>query len=390
MSSLNKQRLLENVIYVTLWLLIFCVPFLDSRLSGEASLKWENVYMSWKTITPFFLLFLLNNYVAIPLFFSTRKYLAYFFSVILMILVIFTLYPQIFYKTSKPKSPPAPIEQSNHERLTRHDDPPPDEKFPKKERPFSPGEREFSQPHYRPLFNPRSLDSLFTNFLVGILLVGFNLAIRLFIKSIKDQQSLKELEKHNLQFELEYLKGQINPHFFMNMLNNIHALVDIDSELAKETIIGFSKLMRYVLYDASQKTIGLDKEVAFIRNYVELMKIRYTQDVDIRLSLPAIVPDLQIPPLLFISFIENAFKHGISYRNRSFVVLSLETDESLLTYKVINSRWTKQTESPEDGIGLVNVRKRLDLIYGDCYQLTTTQTESEYSVLLIIPLKLIR
>ena len=106
-------------------------------------------------------------------------------------------------------------------------------------------------------------------------MVGFNIAVKLFFKSFRDEEMLKELEHQRLQSELQYLKYQINPHFFMNTLNNIHALVDIDTGKAKSTIVELSKLMRYVLYEASNKTILLLREVQFLENYVTLMSLRY-------------------------------------------------------------------------------------------------------------------
>lgn len=131
-----------------------------------------------------------------------------------------------------------------------------------------------------------------------LLMVGFNIAIKLFFKSFRDEEMLKELEHQRLQSELEYLKYQINPHFFMNTLNNIHALVDIDTGKAKSTIVELSKLMRYVLYEASNKTILLSREVQFLKNYIALMSLRYTNKVSIQMDFPVEVPEVQIPPLL--------------------------------------------------------------------------------------------
>jgi LytS/YehU family sensor histidine kinase len=103
----------------------------------------------------------------------------------------------------------------------------------------------------------------YSHFILSILIVGFNIAVKLMFKSLRDEEMMKELERHNLQSELEYLKYQINPHFFMNTLNNIHALVDLDSEKAKTSILELSKMMRYVLYESSNKTVSLSREIKF-------------------------------------------------------------------------------------------------------------------------------
>ena len=216
-------------------------------------------------------------------------------------------------------------------------------------------------------------------------MVGFNVAIKLLFKSIRDDRHLKELEKQNLQTELEYLKHQINPHFFMNTLNNIHALIDVDTEKAKESVIELSKIMRYILYDSSQPIISLQKEITLLNNYIALMRIRYTDSIDINVNIADNLPDVQIPPLLFISFIENAFKHGISYQHPSFVHIMLEPREKELSFYIVNSNFS-DTRNPS-GIGLENVTKRLQLLYGDKYILETRAEENSFSVNLIIPIE---
>ena len=201
-----------------------------------------------------------------------------------------------------------------------------------------------------------------------------------------DEEALKELEHQHLQSELQYLKYQINPHFFMNTLNNIHALVDIDTGKAKSTIVELSKLMRYVLYEASNKTILLSREVQFLENYVTLMSLRYPEKVSIEKNFPLEVPEVQIPPLLFISFVENAFKHGVSYRKESFVHVVMQLEEgNRLAFRCTNSTGTSSNEQ-HHGIGLENIRKRLRLLFGNDYTLSITEEDDKFDVLLIIPL----
>ena len=126
----------------------------------------------------------------------------------------------------------------------------------------------------------------------------------------------ERLKNENLTTRYNMLVGQINPHFFMNTLNNIHALIDIDTEYAKSAVIELSKMMRYVLYESGSETISLKKDIQFIENYIELMRIRYDSSIDICLDYPATIPNkVAIPPLLLIVFVENAFKHGVSYNH---------------------------------------------------------------------------
>ena len=216
------------------------------------------------------------------------------------------------------------------------------------------------------------------------MLVGFNLTIRFFLKSLHDEEMLKELEHQHLESELQYLKYQLNPHFFMNTLNNIHALVDIDSEKAKRTIIELSKLMRYVLYEANKSQISLEREIQFLENYIALMKLRYTERLTICTDFPIIVPRVQIPPLLFISLLENAFKHGVSYREDSFIDVRIaQVDEGIL-FACKNSKHAC-THDTYHGIGIENIKKRLHLLYGNNYTFTTTEDDTSYHVLLIPP-----
>ena len=149
---------------------------------------------------------------------------------------------------------------------------------------------------------------------VLILMFAANLGIKSYFRSRDDRKRLAELEHENLEQQLEYLRYQINPHFFMNTLNNIHALVDIDPEKAKDTILELSKMMRFVLYEGNKQSVPLVRELDFIRHYITLMQLRYTDKVRIILDLPTETPDHTLPPLILISFVENAFKHGVSYQ----------------------------------------------------------------------------
>ena len=171
----------------------------------------------------------------------------------------------------------------------------------------------------------------------------------------------------------------------MNTLNNIHALVDMDAGKAKRTIVELSKLMRYVLYEASNRTILLSREIQFLDNYIALMKLRYTGRVRIECCMPDEVPEVQIPPLLFISFVENAFKHGVSYQEESFIRVFMSVEDGRLAFRCSNSNHGRSVEQ-HHGIGLENIRKRLRLLFGQDYTLSINGRDDSFNVLLIIPL----
>jgi len=243
-------------------------------------------------------------------------------------------------------------------------------------------------------------------FIIMALLLGLNIGTKYFFKSLDDRKRMKELERENLTNQLAYLKYQINPHFFMNTLNNIHALVDIDPEQAKYTIEVLSKMMRYVLYEDNKSMAPLQKELDFIANYIELMKIRYTDKVRLSLSLPTDakvhhpkvqaegqsvstgIANIEVPSMLLITFVENAFKHGVSYQQASFIEVGVRVDEASheIEFLCNNSR-KPASEEKHGGVGLRNAQKRLNLIYGkEGYDLHIDSTEKEYRVLLRLPI----
>ena len=226
--------------------------------------------------------------------------------------------------------------------------------------------------------------------IVLLLMFGANLGIKVFFRSRDDRKRLAALEKQNLEQQLEYLRYQINPHFFMNTLNNIHALVDIDPEKAKDTILELSKMMRFVLYEGNKQGVPLSRELDFIRHYVTLMQLRYTDKVRISMDLPQEVPDRQIPPLILITFIENAFKHGISYQRESFIEVTVSVEDEMLRFSCRNSKADTPLNSPEGGkkggVGLENIRRRLNLIYDKQYSLKLKSEPDTYTVELALPL----
>lgn len=222
--------------------------------------------------------------------------------------------------------------------------------------------------------------------IVGVLVIVMaNVAVRAYFRSAASKERLKEMENENLNSQLETLRYQINPHFFMNTLNNIHALVDIDPEKAKESIEEFSKLMRIVLYEGASPTIPLQKEVEYLNHYISLMRLRYPQSVKISTSFPKDCSGISVPPLLMASFVENAFKHGISYEQDSFVHVSVVKEDDKLVFRCANSR-IPGSDPVQHGIGLENTRKRLDLLYGSNYTLNIDESEKVYDIFLILPL----
>ena len=221
---------------------------------------------------------------------------------------------------------------------------------------------------------------------VSILIIGFDTGLVLSVKWAQSEQNRIRMEKESVENQLAFLRNQVSPHFFMNTLNNIHSLIDFDTTEAKDSVIRLSRLMRHLLYDSEADQIPLQKELEFVQNYVDLMKLRFSNKVNIQLEIPGHIPDKTIPPLLFTSFLENAFKHGIHIQGASFVSIAFAFVDEQLVFAMKNSNPHLQKEEEQTGIGIENSRKRLDLLYGNQYSLEINDGKEEFLLTLTLPL----
>jgi sensor histidine kinase YesM len=194
-------------------------------------------------------------------------------------------------------------------------------------------------------------------------------ALALARRWVTADQKLKEAEAARATAELRNLRSQINPHFLLNTLNNIYALTAFDTPKAQEAIQELSKMLRHILYDYQQPTVSLKDEVEFLQNYVNLMRIRMQQSVDVTFNVSILNPQVEIAPMLFISPVENAFKHGVSSSEPSFIHISIESSEYQIVCDIKNSNYPKAADDRSGhGIGLMNVQRRLDLYYPNQYE----------------------
>lgn len=191
---------------------------------------------------------------------------------------------------------------------------------------------------------------------------GIAAAIKLMKCFYEKQQSALLLEKEKINAELQMLKAQLHPHFLFNTLNNIYSLTQDGSDRASGMIVRLSAILRYILYEANRSMVPLEKELQLLNDYVQLETLRYDQSLDLSIRMPKNTTHI-IAPLLLLPFIENAFKHGASgMLERPWVNLTIELNDHTLSMKVVNGR-DEQSRSPEGGIGITNVRKRLELLY---------------------------
>lgn len=230
-----------------------------------------------------------------------------------------------------------------------------------------------------------------TQFVSNFWFLGSTVALHTARKYIREKRQMARMQIEHLQTEVKYLTEKINPHFLFNALNTIYVQIDKRNQDARDTVSTFSSLLRYHLYECNEETVSLQKEFNYIRQYIELQKLRKGNRYSIRFSCPTPDKDQSIPPLLFIGFIENAFKFISNYSNRqNFLVAEFELRETTLTMLVSNSYQPedqKACNTENSGMGLKNIRRRLALLFPDKHQLHIKDDKGIYTVHLIIELQ---
>jgi hypothetical protein len=231
----------------------------------------------------------------------------------------------------------------------------------------------------------------FTGWLIFMGNIAFNVSFALMFffvnKWLIDDKKRKELEAANKEAELQLLKSQVQPHFLFNTLNNIYALSRQGSPHTTEMIYRLSSLLEYMLYDSNQQWTMLSRELAYIKNYLEIEKIRYGNRLDVSFNTFGDIEGLSVPPLVLLPFVENSFKHGLSQQTDScWLRIEINCDNDWLLMKVENSKAEKETTPAvsKGGIGILNVRKRLSILLEDDYELNQFDSKDSYLVTLKI------
>lgn len=229
-----------------------------------------------------------------------------------------------------------------------------------------------------------------TIFLLLFLIAGGSTVIRIISDWQRHQRDRKELETQRMQSEIKFLKSQINPHFLFNTLNSLYALTLKKSDNAPEIVIKLSEMMRYMLYESNERRVPLQKEVNYIQNYLALEGLRQSGHADIRFNVEGTITNQTIAPLIFIPFLENSFKHGLNHQlSDGYVHVTMKVLENRLLMRITNSK-PAVTPVPVDkssgGIGLANVKQRLNLLYPHQYKLDIEDNDREHIVELSIAL----
>ena len=288
----------------------------------------------------------LNTYSFIPSLFDKKKFWAYGL-LILGLLVVYALMPRIYHAIMNS---------------------------------FQQASQPPRQGRARPLVNSG-------NIAIFLLVFVFSTGLKVIQQWLNSEQRNKEIATEKLKAEFSFLKAQINPHFLFNTLNNIYALASAQSEQTAPAVMKLSSIMRYVLTEARNDLVPLDKEIQFTSHYIELQKMRLTDKTIIEFEVKGEPFGRQIAPLLLLPFVENAFKYGTSTRERSPIRIMLEINKEWLYFRICNHKHINTSLKATDntGIGITNTKRRLDLFYEDRYQLEIEDKASEFSVHLKIP-----
>lgn len=343
-SPRRYNNYIEYLVIGFIFLVLFALPILFTRIDGEVS--WLYVRKIWKDQALLIPLFALNHWLYVPKLLFRKRYTVYILSVVVTIMLFTATY---YYSDEVVNKKPSRVQNGEN----RQPDP---------------------IPPYAGLL------------MYSLLIVGVDSGM-LFSKKWNEIEERRHLlEKKNSEMQLEILRNQISPHFFMNTLNNIYALIDTSGPAAKAAVMKLSKLMRYMLYENGNGKVKLSKEFEFIGSYIDLMKIRHADEITIHYILPEMYIDVEIPPMLFIFYIENAFKYGASYQNESFISIVFEVDEEVLRFNAVNTKHSEGHPFREGGLGLENSENRLKLLFGSSYTLAIQSTEKLFNVSLTIPL----
>lgn len=225
---------------------------------------------------------------------------------------------------------------------------------------------------------------VYFDFLSNLLPVVFAMAIRYAQRNFSLEIAQKEVQAQKLQADLTQLRYQLQPHFFFNALNNIYSLIAFDPQKAQQSVHSLSKLMRHFMQNNDQKQISLAEEVDFLQQYISLMQLRLTDKTTVQVDFPKQVPQLTIAPLLFISLVENAFKHGVSATAATTLSFSLRVEGNTVIFRSENTKNPTQESLYSSGIGIDNLKKRLTLLYPERHQYTIEEKEGKYIAQLTI------
>ena len=357
----ENKRILTILTHLVAWICLFLVPYLvffpRLREFNMSDHMFSMIIINYIFIVFFYYL---NTQLLVPALLINRKWWLYILSVVICLnIYLFTpKYLASFVAT------PEYIEQKGNYVIN------PDFKGAKKLSKAPRRSRRLADPYNTVLF---------------LLVFSFGTCIAVTQRWLSSEQHKKETENEKLNTELSFLKSQINPHFFFNTLNNIYSLAIVKSEQTAPAVMKLSSIMRYILSETEKDFVPLTNEIEFVKNYIELQQMRLTDKVTVVFNTDGVSDDLQIAPLLFIPFVENAFKYGVSAKEISNIHIQIQATPTTILFEATNTVVTNiQTHLDSTGIGINNAKRRLALLYPNKHQLNISRQENTYQVSLHI------
>jgi two-component sensor histidine kinase len=346
---METKKPIQIIIHLLIWIIIIAIPFIFLTNNNIIDFKGSFLYLS--SFLGSIIVFYTNYLFLVDKLLFNKKTFQFLFANITLIVVSFYLSHALrHFFDFRPPLPPA-IEKNNQDFFLIY--------------------------------------GFMRESITLIAIAGLSVAIKATTYWYISDNEKKELEKIQLESELKNLKSQLNPHFLFNTLNNIYSLTITDKEKAQIAIQELSGLLRYVLYESNQHKVTLKKDLDFVISFINLMTLRLNNNVQLTVEMPTDVKEeLNIAPLLFISLIENAFKHGLKSMQESYISIKIKIIENDITCSVLNSNFP--TSNPNEigsGIGLGNLKKRLKILYPISSELVTENRGDTYYALLKIKLK---
>jgi two-component system, LytTR family, sensor kinase len=382
------------------WLLFLAFPLLfmngqtEGSSMGDPFLSWYY----WQFCLFYIFLFYFHAYLLFPRLFLKRKYVAYAGTVVAILIGLYWLHPfgQLLryhsgFGTSRQGNPPssriAPTPPPNFGSPSEPG--PPMRPFEQRPSNREPGRMEPSSRRRGPSAGgPFDITSFFICFIVMSLSAAFATTQQWRVteqRAVQAEADKAQAEADRSQAELSFLKAQINPHFLFNTLNNLYSLAVIGHEKTAESILKLSKIMRYVT-DQTGYAVSLEKESESLRDYVDLQRLRMVEPERVVFSVEGPLKNKSIAPLVLMTFVENAFKYGVSSIQPTPITIRLSTDEHSISFFCQNRMYAPPRDTERTGIGLSNTRKRLAQLYPDVYQLIISKENGLFTVQLILPI----
>jgi two-component system, LytTR family, sensor kinase len=340
-----SKKWVTVVLHTAVWVLLFSLPYIlkpslgENRPSSEQRSEPALVHLRYIFHNLVYIgFFYLNASVLIPQFINKRKYKEYAVVMLVSFIVVLVITGIIFFTMMQK-------------------------------------------------FNLRG--HIFFNLFFFLFFFAGSTAYRMIKDQARADRIAREKENENLKTELSLLRSQASPHFMFNVLNNMVALARKKSDLLEPSLLKFSSLMRYMLYDADEEKVGLEKEIDYLQSYIDLQRQRFGKNVQMNVNLQQFDDNYEIEPMLLIPFVENAFKHGTGFIEDAQIVISLKAEKGMLYFNVQNKYDPASIEIKDktSGIGLTNVKRRLNLLYGDKQNLLISRKDNWFTISLQLNLK---